>query len=69
MQDFVQFELAGRRETTLLIDTCHARHFAFGLQPQMLQGIAFQWWEMDFKANCVSPLTGATSRLQRLPRC
>jgi len=40
-QDFVQFELAGRRETTLLIDTCHARHFAFGLQSQMLQDIAF----------------------------
>jgi len=36
--DFVQFELAGRSETAALIGTCHACHFSFGFQHQILQG-------------------------------
>ncbi len=47
----VQFEVAGRREAAVLISACHPHHSAFGLQPQTLQGISFQWGEVDLEAN------------------
>jgi hypothetical protein len=54
-QDFMQFEPTARRETTLLIDARHARHFSFGLQLQILQSAVCQGWKVDFQIY-LSPL-------------
>ena len=48
----MQFEAATYREAAILTGAGHSRHSAFGLQPQTLQDILFQWWEVDLEANC-----------------
>ena len=47
----MQFELAARRETTILIDTRHARHFSFSLQLQIFQSAVFKWRKVDLQTN------------------